>query len=59
MPINLLMQFQADITEKTGCATISKLKLQGLGAAYLAGLATGYWKDKKRHYKKFNNREKV
>jgi len=42
---NLLMQFQSDILGKE----ISRPKVietTGLGAAYLAGLATGYWKDK-------------
>ena len=28
-------------------AGIDKNKVAGIGAAYLAGLATGYWKDKK------------
>jgi glycerol kinase len=41
---NFLMQFQADI-----CATnVERPKVQettALGAAYLAGLATGFWKD--------------
>lgn len=50
---NLLLQFQSDILEKK----VSRPKIietTGLGAAYLAGLATGYWKDKqelKRHMK--------
>lgn len=41
---NLLMQFQADIT---GADVIrsSIVETTGLGAAYLAGLAVGYWKD--------------
>lgn len=42
---NLLLQFQADILEKR----VSRPKIietTGLGAAYLAGLATGYWKEK-------------
>ena len=43
---NLLMQFQADITEKQ-VVRPSVIETTGLGAAYLAGLATGYWKDKK------------
>ncbi len=41
---NFLMQFQADITgapvERPAC-----VETTALGAAYLAGLATGYWKD--------------
>lgn len=43
---NLLMQFQADIAEKQVIRP-SVIETTGLGAAYLAGLATGYWKDKK------------
>ncbi len=43
---NLLMQFQADIlgvrVERPKCAENS-----ALGAAYLAGLATGFWSDQK------------
>lgn len=42
---NLLLQFQSDILQKE----VSRPKIietTGLGAAYLAGLATGYWKDK-------------
>lgn len=42
---NLLMQFQADILEvkvdRPKC-----IETTSLGAAYLAGLAVGYWKDK-------------
>ena len=42
---NFLLQFQADIldaqVERPGC-----IETTALGAAYLAGLATGYWKDK-------------
>lgn len=42
---NLLMQFQADITGKR--VTRPKvIETTGLGAAYLAGLATGYWSSK-------------
>jgi len=43
---NFLMQFQADILEaivyRPAC-----IETTALGAAYLAGLATGYWKDRK------------
>lgn len=42
---NLLMQFQADITRKN-VVRPSVIETTGLGAAYLAGLATGYWKNK-------------
>lgn len=42
---NLLMQFQADITGKN-VVRPAVIETTGLGAAYLAGLATGYWKDK-------------
>lgn len=42
---NFLMQFQADIL---GCEVLRPkiIETTALGAAYLAGLATGYWKDK-------------
>ena len=39
------MQFQADITGKV-VKRPAVIETTGLGAAYLAGLATGYWKDK-------------
>lgn len=42
---NLLLQFQADILQKD----VNRPKIietTGLGAAYLAGLATGYWNNK-------------
>lgn len=42
---NLLMQFQADISGKS-VVRPQMIETTGLGAAYLAGLATGYWKDK-------------
>ena len=42
---NLLMQFQADITGKK-VVRPSVIETTGLGAAYLAGLATGYWSSK-------------
>lgn len=42
---NFLLQFQADIldarVDRPGC-----IETTALGAAYLAGLSTGYWKDK-------------
>lgn len=42
---NYLMQFQADIL---GCRVMRPacIETTSLGAAYLAGLATGYWKNK-------------
>lgn len=40
-----LMQFQADITECTVLKPIIS-ETTALGAAYLAGLATGFWKNK-------------
>ncbi|MGB8452704.1 MAG: glycerol kinase GlpK [Anaerocolumna sp.] len=43
---NFLMQFQADILD-TVVHRPSCIETTALGAAYLAGLATGYWKDKK------------
>lgn len=42
---NLLIQFQADILGKA-VKRIERLETTGLGAAYLAGLAVGYWRDK-------------
>jgi glycerol kinase len=43
---NLLMQFQADLL---GCPVVRPrvAETTALGAAYLAGLAVGYWKDQK------------
>jgi len=43
---NLLMQFQADLL---GCPVVRPRvpETTALGAAYLAGLATGYWRDMK------------
>lgn len=41
---NMLIQFQADILGKT-VRRIERLDTTGLGAAYLAGLAVGYWCD--------------
>lgn len=41
---NFLIQFQADILNKT-VSRIERLETTGLGAAYLAGLTVGYWKD--------------
>lgn len=39
------MQFQADITGESVIRP-ECIETTALGAAYLAGLATGYWKDK-------------
>jgi len=39
---NLLMQFQADIL-KTAVVRPEVTEVTAIGAAYLAGLATGYW----------------
>ena len=41
---NLLMQFQADIL-KTTVVRPKVTETTAMGAAYLAGLATGYWND--------------
>ena len=41
---NLLIQYQADILGKT-VKRVERLETTGLGAAYLAGLAVGYWTD--------------
>ena len=43
---DFLMQFQADIVN-TQVHRPKCIETTALGAAYLAGLATGYWKDKK------------
>lgn len=42
-----LMQFQADIMNKTVKRPVVK-ETTALGAAYLAGLATGFWQDKQQ-----------
>ncbi|MGN1187670.1 MAG: FGGY-family carbohydrate kinase, partial [Lachnospiraceae bacterium] len=42
---NFLMQFQADILAGDVLRP-SCIETTALGAAYLAGLATGYWRDK-------------
>ncbi|MEL7568880.1 MAG: FGGY-family carbohydrate kinase, partial [Dehalobacterium sp.] len=42
---NFLMQFQADIINVPVKRPVS-IETTALGAAYLAGLATGYWKNK-------------
>lgn len=42
---NFLMQFQADILETTVMRPAC-IETTALGASYLAGLATGFWKDK-------------
>jgi glycerol kinase len=43
---DFLMQFQADLLG-TKIARPQCIETTALGAAYLAGLAAGYWKDKK------------
>lgn len=43
---NMLMQFQADILQAP-VVRPKTLETTALGAAYLAGLAVGYWKDQK------------
>ena len=42
---NFLMQFQADISHIC-IERLSRIETTALGAAYLAGLAVGFWKDK-------------
>lgn len=42
---NLLVKFQADINQAEVCRP-KCIETTALGAAYLAGLAVGYWKDK-------------
>lgn len=43
---NIMMQFQADILDVKVCRP-KNVETTALGAAYLAGLATGFWKSKK------------
>lgn len=53
---DFLMQFQADILD----TTIERAKIMettALGAAYLAGLATGFWKDKEELVKNWEKDE--
>jgi len=54
---NFLMQFQADIL---GVSVIRPqiIETTALGAAYLAGLATGFWKDKKEISQKWKENRK-
>ncbi|MCQ2981798.1 MAG: glycerol kinase GlpK [Treponemataceae bacterium] len=42
---NIMMQFQSDILGTQVCRP-KNVETTALGAAYLAGLATGFWKDK-------------
>jgi glycerol kinase len=42
---DMLMQFQADILQ-TAVVRPKVIETTALGAAYLAGLATGFWKDR-------------
>ena len=54
---NFLMQFQADILN-TRVQRPDCIETTALGAAYLAGLAVGYWKDREELKNKWNlNRE--
>lgn len=49
---DIIMQFQSDITQKSLRRPMIR-ETTALGAAYLAGLATGFWKDKddvKQHW---------
>ena len=43
---DFLLQFQADVLDRPVIRP-SLIETTSLGAAYLAGLATGYWKDEK------------
>ena len=53
---NYLLQFQSDITDT--CVIRSKIsETTALGAAYLAGLAVGYWKSKEEIKKQFLTEE--
>lgn len=49
---NLLMQFQSDIMDAKVCKPIIT-ETTALGAAYLAGLAVGYWESKEEISKSF------
>ena len=42
---NFLMQFQADISD-TAVIRLSTGEATAMGAAFLAGLAVGFWKDR-------------
>ncbi len=42
---NFLMQFQSDISRHAGETPGSAREVTALGAAYLAGLAVGYWQN--------------
>jgi glycerol kinase len=54
---NFLMQFQADILNKN-VSRPEIIETTALGAAYLAGLATGFWKDREDIQKSWKlNRE--
>ena len=49
---DLIMQFQSDITKKSLRRPVIR-ETTALGAAYLAGIAVGFWKDRdevKRHW---------
>lgn len=50
---NFIMQFQADILN-TEVYRPKCIETTALGAAYLSGLATGYWKDKKEIKEKWS-----
>ena len=42
---NIMLQFQADIMNTSVCRP-QNVETTALGAAFLAGLAVGFWKDK-------------
>lgn len=48
---NMMLQFQADILNTQVCRP-KNVETTALGAAYLAGLATGFWKNKEEILKK-------
>lgn len=50
---NFLMQFQSDILDTAVCRPRC-VETTAMGAAYLAGLAVGYWKDKEDVIKNWN-----
>lgn len=47
----MMLQFQADILNTQVCRP-KNVETTALGAAYLAGLATGFWKNKEEILKK-------
>ena len=53
-----LMQFQADMLGTSVCRPVT-FETTALGAAYLAGLAVGYWHDHRRDRPQLGARPEV